>query len=222
MRFFAVNTSATYTLFLLDYLLPYFEHKRFKVHQEHLQFYRPTAFGHVSAILQLSDANEGQYLSFHLGLRHVLVEGAMAGLFGNAHYYHTESHTLLIDIRHLIAQGAPLPGRILITNEEQLKSAGDAFINFMDHKGLNFFEDYKTLKSIDVLYNQHTERSALWCNHHYQRCFRGMLSAIILKRNDLEPIAETHRIYLEQRGFGTQILQKFDAALVQLRALSLN
>lgn len=221
--FSVVLVKQPYIHSLLDYLHPYFEHKHYTMHAGAMQFKRTTSFGHSSVVCNLSSDGEFSWLTFYLGLRHDLVERAQAGLFGKRAYYQTESHTLIVDSRWIQNPSAPaLPGRVRIHNQLDLELACDAFIDFMDRSGFAFLDKCRSLASLDKLFNNNDKRSALWCNHHYQRCFRAMTIAQIINRGDVALLHQKHRNYLESRGFKGEILHKFDAQYAHMQKLSLN
>lgn len=208
---------------LLEYLHPYFEHKHYVMHPGAMQFKRATRFGHSSIICNLSSDGALTWLTFHLGLRHDLVERAQAGLFGKSDYYQSESHTLMIDSRWIQNPGATsLPERMRIGNHLDLELACDAFIDFMDRSGFAFLDKFRSLSALDKLFNNNEKRAALWCNHHYQRCFRAMAIAQITNRADKALLHQKHRNYLESRGYRGEILHKFDAQYAHMQKLSLN
>lgn len=202
---------------LIDYLYPYFEHKRYVLLRGNTQFKRKTNFGFSSVLCSISGGDGNTSVRFFIGLRHDLIERSLAGLFGQGDYYHTASHTLLVDARKL---GWTSSGSISCQRDLELEA--DLFIDFMDRKGFSFLDTYRRLTFCDQLFNEQREKSATWTNHQYQRCFRAMAIAHVLKRPDLEPLFERHRTYLLHRGFGGEIIRKFDTHFAPSRLPSLN
>jgi hypothetical protein len=105
---------------------------------------------------------------------------------------------------------------------DQVGALGDEFIDFMDRSGFAFLEKYTKLQALDNLYNHRTELSAKWCNHSYQRCFRGMVIAGIRSRRDPGLLRQKHRQYLLERGYAGQVIQKFDTNFARAGQISLN
>jgi len=212
-----VKATSTCEEKIFDYLLPYFEHKRYDAAKGHPQFRRKTNFGFSSVILQVSEQGGLSYVRFFLGLRHDLIENMLAGLFGQESYYRSESHTLLVET-------AKLGWKVndAMRDDSDIIAIGDGFIDFMDRTGFSFLDHYRRLKACDILFNETPAKSAQWCNHQYQRCFRAMAVAHVLKRNDLGHLRAIHRTYLLSRGFSGRVVQKFDVNFAQTEHLSLN
>lgn len=206
-----------YLIHLLEYLYPYFEHKRYALLEGNAQFKRITNFGFSSVLCSVHGEGRNTAVRFFIGLRHDLVERVLAGLFGQEGYYHSGSHTILVDARNL---GWTSMG--IVQNLRDLGQEADLFIDFMDRKGFDFLNTYRRLAACDILFNDKTETSAVWCNHQYQRCFRGMAIAHLTKHPDLALLFNQHRTYLAQRGFGGEIIRKFDVNFAKVRQPSLN
>ncbi|MCA1761684.1 MAG: hypothetical protein LC664_01600 [Flavobacteriales bacterium] len=56
----------------------------------------------------------------------------------------------------------------------------------------------------------------------YHRCFRAMVTAKVLSRNDYDKLYLMHQQYLAQRGFNGEILHKFNATFARLKEMYLN
>jgi hypothetical protein len=180
-------------------------------------FYRSTRFGHSAIIYSITG---GGQVEFFLGIRHHLIEEVLKSLFGNQNYYGTYSHTILPSWSHLIQESQL--ARISCENLNDLRSAGDKFINFMDRTGFDFLDHYRSLANLDFALNDRPSISATWANHNYQRCFRAMTSAKIRSRTDYDQVYHMHRQYLEKRGYSGEIIHKFDTTFVRLKSISLN
>lgn len=206
-----------------DHLYPYFEHKHYELEDGRLVFRRKTSFGHSEIIINVIKGDVDAAVDFHLGLRHDLVEIAMSGLFGQRDYYLRESATLLTDLRLL----TKLPSeqsvrRPVVSSLDETEALCDCFIDFMDRKGFAFLAKYAKLASLGHLFNDKTRLSAEYCNHSYQRCFRGMTIAEILGRADLAALREKHRSYLRSRGYAGNVIHKFDTNFARTGQISLN
>lgn len=207
-----------------EYLLPYFEHKRYMPHRGAGEFRRKTSFGRSAVYYNAVTSDTGTFVDFHLGLRHDLVELRLSSLFGQREYYRADSCTLLVDTRKL--RRVPNDGRTVlraeITSLAHLRSVCDEFIDFMDRTGFPFLEKYSSLAAVDRLYNDLPQTSSAWCNNSYQRCFRGMTIAEILRRENMEELRERHRAYLLSRGYAGRIIEKFDTNFARSGKISLN
>lgn len=218
----SMNTRI-YTERLREYLHPYFEHKHYILGRGGIEFRRKTSFGHSVIIANTIECGDATVVDFHLGLRHDMVETAMSGLFGQREYYLNDSVTLLADWRLPKSNDPKVrTKRSEIRSTRDVDALGDAFIDFMDRIGFTFLEKYTGLQALDHLYNHRTALSAEWCNHSYQRCFRGMVIAEVRGRRDLALLRDKHRLYLLSRGYAGQVVQKFDTNFARAGQISLN
>ncbi len=207
-----------------EFLLPYFEHKQYALLPGTAQYRRKTSFGHAGVIVSAMASDEYVQLRLHLGVRQDLLEKALIGTFGQSSYYSNDSYSLLIDARLIdpLLSALPQDFRIDERLNERVEERCEAFIRFMDDKGFAFLDKYRKLSAIDRLYNEKPRLSARWCNHHYQRCFRGMTAAFIRHRSDVSALYAMHRDYLIQRGYEGQVLQKFERNFALQEKLSFN
>lgn len=207
-----------------EYLYPYFEHKKYVPTRTPGEFRRKTSFGHSAVHYHVVLAEGGAAIQFHVGLRHELVEVAMSSLFGQRSYYQTDSQTLSVDSRTLgaVSRADDRSERSPIIKPAEVGAFCDGFIDFMDRSGFAFLEKYSNLSAVDRLYNNLPSKSAEWCNHSYQRCFRGMTVAEIMRRLDLRTLREMHRSYLLSRGYGSGVIEKFDINFARPGKISLN
>jgi hypothetical protein len=159
-------------------------------------------------------------LSFHIGLRHHMVESMLAHYTSSQVHFNQSSHTLMVSWHQ--CSSINLPRRVVCSSERELIQATDLFMDFMDRDGFNTLDKYKSLRAADELLNDHPLLSSNWCNHSWQRCFRGMTTAKLLNRNDYERLFQMHQQYLLQRGAPGQIIEKFSTIFARLHRLSLN
>ncbi len=160
------------------------------------------------------------YVKVFAGIRHNLVERTLVNGFGMSEYFKNHSYTLLPSWKEIDPDNtvSSLPCRQI----SDIKVAGDMAIEFMDRKGFDFLNHYKSLKALDHVFNDLPKVSAKWTKHSYLRCFRAMTIAKLMDRQDYDRLFQMHRQYLEKRGFGGAIINRFDTTFARLKRFSLN
>ncbi len=206
---------------LAQHLYPYFEHKKYHQADNELHFYRNTSFGRSQIIVNALPYDDEIFVELHLGLRHHIVEKMLSDILGRSDYYSETSLTFITNALNL-SNSELHQKRISCKSKDELLKAGDFFIDFMDRRGFDFLDHYKTLKNIDSLMNDKPVYSAKLVNHSYHRCFRAMVTAKVLNRNDYTKLYLMHQQYLAQRGFNGEILHKFNATFARLKEMYLN
>lgn len=208
--------------YLLNYLQPYFEHKKYGEAQLGIDFIRKTSFGHSCIQCMVTEYDDGVLIRYFAGIRNDLLERTLNHLLGENLLRYDGITSLMVegDIIHSGKKDSQF--RFFCKDKDDIKKSGDAFIDLMDRKGFDFLEHYKSVEKIDFLYNNKSQLSANWTNHSYIRCFRAMTSAKILGREDYERLFQMHQQYLAEHGFKGMILEKFNRTFARLERISLN
>jgi hypothetical protein len=204
---------------LLGHLHPYFEHKSYVGDHPSFDFLRSTRFGHSGIVCATQEYEDGIYFQFFLGIRHDIIEKQLPSILGRHEYFNTISNTLMVNSTFI---DHSMPNRSFCTSRQEVINLGNRFIDFMDRNGFSFLDHYKSLAKLNQLLNQKTSSSSAWTNHNYQRCFRGMLIAKILNDPNYDRYFLMHQQYLAERGFGGQILSRFNTTFARLQKISLN
>jgi len=208
--------------YLLNYLQPYFEHKRYDEGKLGIDFIRKTSFGHSCIQCMVTEYEKGALVRYFIGIRNDLLERTLNHILGETQLRYDGITSLMIDADVLSREKGGNRFRFYCQNTKDVKHSADAFINLMDRKGFDFLDHYKSVENIDSFYNDHPKVSAKWCNHSSIRCFRAMTTAKILGRNDYDRLFSMHQQYLSERGFKGPILENFNRTFARLKRVSFN
>jgi len=207
--------------YLLSYLQPYFEHKKYDEGKLGIDFIRKTSFGHSCIQCMVTSYEDGVLIRYFAGIRNDLLERTMNHLIGENLLRYDGVTSLMVEA-DVLQTGNIEKFRFFCRSEDDIKKSGDSFIDLMDRRGFDFLDHYKSVEKIDFLYNDKAKMSAKWCNHSYIRCFRAMTSAKILGRTDYDRLFLMHQQYLVEHGFKGLILDKFNRTFARLKSVSLN
>jgi hypothetical protein len=208
--------------YLLNYLQPYFEHKKYEEGKLGIDFIRKTSFGHSCIQCLVTEYSDGMQLRFFAGIRNDLLERTLNHLLGENLMRYDGITSLMVEADIIQSGKKGTQFRFFCQNKNDARKASDVFIDLMDRKGFDFLDHYKSVDNIDYLYNDKPRLSANWTNNSYIRCFRAMTTAKILGRKDYDRLFLMHQQYLAERGFKGMILEKFNRTFARLKSVSLN
>jgi len=208
--------------YLLNYLQPYFEHKKYDEGKLGIDFIRKTSFGHSCVQCMVSEYDDGVVVRYFAGLRNDLLERSLNKLLGENLLRYSGIASLMVEADIIKSGRKDNLFRFFCRDKEEMRKSADAFIDLMDRQGFDFLENYKSVEKIDFLFNDKPRLSAVWTSHSYIRSFRAMTSAKILERPDYDRLFQMHQQYLAERGFQGNILEKFNRTFARLKHVYLN
>ncbi len=208
--------------YLLSYLQPYFEHKKYDEGKLGIDFLRKTSFGHSCIQCLVTEYPDGIMVKYFAGIRNDLLERSLNHLLGENLLRYDGITSLMVEADIVNSGKKGTSYRYFCRDKKSIRKSGDAFIDLMDRKGFDFLDYYKSVENIDSLYNDRPRLSASWTNHSYIRSYRAMTSAKILGRPDYDRLFFMHQQYLAEHGFKGMILEKFNRTFARLKRVSLN
>lgn len=214
MNYIQIQDKSIYKL-----LLPVFESQGYEPLPAKNQFRKRTAKGFRSVIFSVSGATNEQLLDIHFGVRFDIIENLVHQFLSEPRFLEKESNTIIASLPQL--KHAPI-GQFFIPDKISLERACDEIAIFMQEKGFRFLDACDSLRRIDAKINRKPHQPCLYMASHIHRCFKGIIIARLLQRNDFETLITIYKNHLCSRRASSRTIENFNRLVTYLKCFSFN
>lgn len=200
-------------------LQPLFQAQGYELIAAKKQFRKRTRNGFRSVIFSISGKADEQILDIYFGLRFDVIENLVQQFLCGPAQDEKESNTILVSLNRL--KEPPLQ-RFIITDTSSLHDACKEISEFMQDKGFRFLQAFDRLRRVDAKINRRPQAPSPYMYNQIHRCFKGVVIARILQRNDFEMLTTIYRNYLYSQWAPAHVMDNFNKLVNYLKYFSFN
>ncbi len=200
-------------------LQPVFETHGYEALPTKNQFRKKTKKGSRSVLFSVSGEAHRQILDLHLGIRFDIIETLVQQFYSGPKLFENESNTIVASLHKL--KNAPIQ-RFTITDNESLQRACSEISVFMKEKGFRFLSAFDRLKRADATINRNPHLPCPYLHNQINRCFKGIVFARLLHRNDFGTLNTIYRNYLYSQRAPAPIMENYNKLVNYLKCFSFN
>lgn len=200
-------------------LQPLFQSQGYELIPAKKQFRKRTGNGYRSVIFSISGKTDEQILDIHFGLRFDIIENLVQQFLDGTSQEEKDSNTVVVSLHRL--KRPPLQ-QFIISDASGLHEACKEISEFMLDKGFRFLQTFDKLRKVDAKINRKPQAPSPYMHNQIQRCFKGIVIARLLQRNDFEMLTTIYRNYLYSQWAPAHIMDNYNRLVNYLKCFSFN